>query len=165
MLSILETYNVLVVDNSMRTSATELGRFELVAIVRTETSKSGKTACGTQQRLKPKAICSPQLVIAVVHLIRAFPNHEQAIKPSLPINTSDKASSLHPATISLIPTTNSKTHRSTINNHIRPRNIPSRPPATKQHHCPSQLLNIPHPPHRTPTCPYIPHRPQTLPRI
>ena len=42
MLSIPETYNVLVVGNSMRTSATEPGRFKPVAIVTTETLKFGK---------------------------------------------------------------------------------------------------------------------------
>jgi hypothetical protein len=42
MLSIPETYNVLVVDNSTRAPATELGYFKPVAIVRTETLKFGK---------------------------------------------------------------------------------------------------------------------------
>lgn len=42
MLSIPETYNVLVVCNSVRTSATEPGRFKPVDIVRTETFKFGK---------------------------------------------------------------------------------------------------------------------------
>jgi hypothetical protein len=50
--------------------------------------KIWKTTCDTQQRLKSKAICSSQLVIAVVHPIRAFPNREQVIKPSL-IQSSD----------------------------------------------------------------------------